>query len=154
MPDPMLQLRACSVSEAVDLLGDRYSIPIIRELLYGNGRFSELAILTGAPRTLLSERLKRLEERGIVVSKAYSLHPPRKSYALSPAGMELLPVLIAFKEWGDRHCKVQGQQLEFGHSCGKPLLTEVSCKACKKPVSFSDLRILQGKLDGRYTPLK
>lgn len=144
------QLRACSVSEAVELFGDRYSIPIVREILYGNGRFSELVALTGASKALLSQRLKRLERYGVLERKPYSLRPRRDQYLLSPSGQDLLPLLIAFKEWGDRYCKVKGQQLEFGHVCGHSLNTDVICKACKKPVHFEDLRILKGELSGRY----
>jgi DNA-binding HxlR family transcriptional regulator len=136
--------RICSVTDAVAAVGDRYSIPIVRELLYGNHRFSELATLTGAPRTLLSGRLRKLEDAGVIERRPYSDHPPRDEYLLTEAGRELLPVLIAFKEWGDRHCHDGEQTAIFQHVCGSELHTETVCRACRQEVRFEDLVLTGG----------
>lgn len=63
-PESLPSPRECSINDALALLGDRYSLPLLRELVYGYRRFSDLATLTGAPRTLLSARLRKLEEAG------------------------------------------------------------------------------------------
>jgi DNA-binding HxlR family transcriptional regulator len=125
-------------------VGDRYSIPIVRELLYGNHRFSELATLTGAPRTLLSGRLRKLEDAGVLERRRYSEHPPRDEYLLTDAGRSLLPVLIAFKEWGDQYCHDGEQTAVFEHACGAELHTETVCAACRQAVRFEDLMLTGG----------
>jgi DNA-binding HxlR family transcriptional regulator len=133
--------RVCSVTDAANAVADRYAIPIVRELFYGNGRFSDLAQLVGAPRTVLAGRLRKLEGLGIVQRHRYSERPPRDEYTLTAAGRELLPVLIAFKEWGDAHCgkSRQAERLKFAHRCGKPLRALMVCAACRKVVRFEDL---------------
>lgn len=143
-PDSELTPRNCSVTDATNVLGDQYSIPIVRELLYGNRRFSDLAAMTGAPRSLLSGRLRRLEAAGVVERRQYNEHPPRDTYHLTDAGRSLLPVLIAFKEWGDRHCRDGIQSATFQHACGAELHTATVCGSCRQPVAFDDLTVVGG----------
>jgi DNA-binding HxlR family transcriptional regulator len=135
------------VTDAVDALGDRYSLPLVRELFYGNHRFSDLVSLVGAPRTLLSGRLRKLEELGVIERRRYSQHPPRDEYLLTEAGRDLLPVLIALREWGDRYCHGLGGagRLKFRHRCGKPLQTKTVCSSCGKEIRFEDL-VVTGNL--------
>src|ERR1700693_855874 len=82
-PQSRPTLRVCSVTDAVNAVGDRYSLPVVRELLYGNHRFSELAARAGARRTLLAGRLRKLEELGVVQRRRYSTRPPRDEYLLT-----------------------------------------------------------------------
>jgi DNA-binding HxlR family transcriptional regulator len=132
------------VTDAVEAVGDRYSLPVVRELFYGNHRFSELAALVGAPRTLLSGRLRKLEQLGILRRRRYSAHPPRDEYLLTAAGRDLLPVLIAFKDWGDRHCEQDRpeERLKFAHRCGKTLRSRTVCAACREEIHFEDLTVV------------
>ena len=140
-------IRVCSVTDAVDAVGDRYSLPVVRELFYGNHRFSDLVALVGAPRTLLSGRLRKLEKLGVIERRRYSARPPRDEYLLTGTGRDLLPVLIAFKEWGDRHCRNSrpAMKLKFAHRCGKNLITRTICAACRGEVRFEDL-VVTGKI--------
>jgi hypothetical protein len=69
-------------------VGDRYSLPIVRELLYGNHRFSDLVVLVGAPRKLLSGRLRKLEKLGVIERRRYSARPPRDEYLLTGTGRD------------------------------------------------------------------
>ena len=135
------------MTDAVKAVGDRYSLPLVRELFYGNHRFSDLAALVGAPRTLLSGRLRKLEELGVIVRRRYSARPPRDEYLLTDTGRDLLPVLIALKEWGDRHCpnRRSAAKLRFAHRCGRPLRTSTICAACREEVRFEDL-IVTGRI--------
>jgi DNA-binding HxlR family transcriptional regulator len=145
-PQSRLTLRVCSVTDAVNAVGDRYSLPVVRELLYGNHRFSQLAALVGAPRTLLAGRLRKLEELGVVKRRRYSTRPARDEYLLTQSGRDLLPVLIALKEWGDRHCSSRrAGKLKFAHACGKPLRTRTICASCRSEVRFEDL-VVTGKI--------
>jgi DNA-binding HxlR family transcriptional regulator len=93
--------RPCSAAAALELVGDRWSLLVIRELLFGNSRFTELARNIGAPRDRLAARLKTLVETGIVERRQYSQSPPRWDYHLTPAGRALGPVVKALREWGD-----------------------------------------------------
>jgi DNA-binding HxlR family transcriptional regulator len=142
--DPEPGPRECSVTDAVNVAAERYSLLIVRELHYGNRRYSDLARLTGAPRTLLSGRLRHLEQAGIVERRRYSAHPPRDEYLLTEAGRDLLPVLVALKEWGDRHCRGGEPTAVFEHRCGATLRARTVCAACGEPVRFEDLRVVGG----------
>ena len=67
---------------------------------------------------MLTARLRKLEEAGIVERRLYSERPPRHEYLLTDAGNELHPILLALKEWGDRHCNPGSEPIVFRHSCG------------------------------------
>lgn len=94
--------RNCSIAAALDVVGDRWSLLVIRELGLGNHRFSGIVEKTGAPRDRLAARLKHLVEAGIVERRRYSDAPPRAEYHLTKAGRELGPVLRSLLAWGDR----------------------------------------------------
>jgi DNA-binding HxlR family transcriptional regulator len=95
--------RVCSIADALDVVGERWSLLVLRELGFGVHRFSDIQVNTGAPRETLALRLRTLEEHGIIERRRYSEHPPRDEYALTAAGQELLPVLGALRAWGERH---------------------------------------------------
>ena len=135
------------MTDAVDAIGDRYSLPLVRELFYGNHRFSDLAALVGAPRTLLSRRLRKLEKLGVVRRRRYSSRPPRDEYLLTRTGRDLLPVLLALRDWGNRHCpnRRSAARLKFAHGCGASLRTATVCQACREQVRFEDL-VVSGRL--------
>ncbi|MDV9168986.1 helix-turn-helix domain-containing protein [Streptomyces sp. W16] len=136
--------RVCSVTDAIAVVGERHSLPIVRELLYGNRRFSEIADAVGLSRTLLSSRLRRLETAGVVERRRYSEHPPRDEYVLTEAGQALLPVLAALKEWGDIYCRDGIATTEFQHRCGAVLHTRADCAACGEEIRFEDLTVVGG----------
>src|SRR3954470_17133592 len=79
--------RICSVADALAIVGDRYSLLIVREIGYGYVRFGDLAGFTGAPRDVLTTRLRRLEEVGVLERRIYSEHPPRYEYHLTETGL-------------------------------------------------------------------
>ena len=94
----------CPVSCTLDVLGDRWSLLVVRDLLRGKHRFGELtASAEGIPTNILAERLKRLAANGIIKARRYSLHPPRVEYSLTAKGEDLRPVMRAMVEWGIRH---------------------------------------------------
>ena len=95
--------RVCSIADALDVVGERWSLLVLRELGFGVRRFSDILINTGAPRETLALRLRTLEEHGIIERRRYQEHPPRDEYHLTEAGEELLPVLGALRAWGARH---------------------------------------------------
>ena len=93
--------RACSAAAALQIVGDRWSLLAIREVMFGNRRFSEIVANTGAPRDRLAARLKFLVEAGVLERRQYSDAPPRSDYHLTEAGRALSPVLQSLLQWGD-----------------------------------------------------
>lgn len=143
-PESKPRPRECTVTDALALVGDRYSLELIRELFYGNRRFVDLAAQLGAPRSVLSSRLDKLCAAGVIVRSRYSERPPRDEYMLTDAGRDLAPVLLALKQWGDRWCRHGVQTVEFTHRCGAQLQTQTACSACHESVRFEDLTITGG----------
>ena len=94
----------CPVSRTLDVLGDRWSLLVVRDLMRGKRRFADfLESKEGIPTNTLAERLKRLVRAGIVESHRYNEHPPRLEYVLTPKGEELRPIIRAMVDWGVRH---------------------------------------------------
>jgi DNA-binding HxlR family transcriptional regulator len=95
--------RACSIADALDLVGDRYTLLILRELAFGVTRFNDVRHNTGAPRETLSARLRKLEDAGLITRRRYNERPPRDEYVLTDAGAALAPVLRSLREWGEQY---------------------------------------------------
>lgn len=93
--------RACSIAAALEVVGDRWSLLVVREVSLGHRRFSEIVRGTGAPRDRLTARLHRLVEAGVLERRPYCDAPPRSDYHLTAAGWELLPVLHTLRQWAD-----------------------------------------------------
>jgi DNA-binding HxlR family transcriptional regulator len=99
-----LRRSACPIANTLDLVGDKWSLLVIRDMLHGKRTYGELAdSAEGIPTNILADRLKRLEDAGIIVSSVYQERPTRYAYALSRKGMALGDVLLAFVRWGKKH---------------------------------------------------
>lgn len=94
--------RPCPIAAALEVVGDRWSLLIVREIGLGSHRFTDIQRGTGAPRDRLTARLKALVDNGILTKEGYSDAPPRYAYRLTDAGRALSPVLKALYGWGDR----------------------------------------------------
>jgi DNA-binding HxlR family transcriptional regulator len=94
-----------SVAGVLEVVGDRWALLVVREVALGLRRFEEVQAATGAPRTVLSDRLQRLTAAGILVTRPYRIPGTRSrlEYTLTDAGFDLLPVLSALSDWGERH---------------------------------------------------
>ena len=136
--------RVCSITDALALVGERYSLLIVREIRYGHTRFTQLLNGTGAPRDVLTRRLRELEEADIVERRLYSERPPRHEYVLTAAGEELHPVLLQLKEWGDRHLNAGAEPVIFQHTCGAEFHATTVCEACGEPIRSGDLEVTGG----------
>jgi|SRR5215213_2562543 len=95
----------CPIASALDLIGDKWTLLVIRDLLFlGNRRFGELlSSPEKIPTNILSDRLRRLEECGLVVKAEYQARPPRSEYQLTAKGADLFPVLRALAQWANRY---------------------------------------------------
>ncbi len=97
----------CPVARTLSLVGDRWTLLILRDCFLGLSRFDQFVSSTGATRHLISDRLKRLVEAGILEKQAYSERPKRYEYVLTEKGHEFSPALVAFKDWGKKHLPVR-----------------------------------------------
>jgi DNA-binding HxlR family transcriptional regulator len=136
--------RVCSITDALGIVGDRYALLVARELRYGVRRFNDIATSLGAPRDVLTARLRALEAAGVIARRRYCERPPRYEYLLTEAGEELHPILLALKEWGDRHCNPGAEPVVFQHTCGAEFHAVTVCAACGEPIGSGDLRVVGG----------
>ena len=100
--------RPCPIAGALELVGDRWSLLVVREIDLGSHRFTEIQKGTGAPRDRLAARLKALVDAGILRRERYSEAPERFDYHLTDAGRELVPVLRTLFVWGDKWARTPG----------------------------------------------
>jgi DNA-binding HxlR family transcriptional regulator len=105
MSSPMPFTRsACAIANSLEILGDKWSLLVVRDLLHGKCTFGELVNSPERiPTNILADRLKRLEGAGIIVRSAYQQRPTRYAYTLTPKGRALGDVLLAFVRWAKRH---------------------------------------------------
>jgi DNA-binding HxlR family transcriptional regulator len=93
----------CSIARALEVVGERWTFLIIRDVYLGKRRFDELQESLGIARNVLTDRLNRLVEQGIMAREPYSERPVRHEYRLTPKGLELIVALTALRQWGDKH---------------------------------------------------
>jgi DNA-binding HxlR family transcriptional regulator len=134
---PAVAGRPCSVAAALEIIGDRWSLLIVREVLFGNHRFGEIARNTGAPRDRLAARLKELVAAGVLEQREYQASPPRSDYHLTKAGRDLGTVLQVLREWGDRWA-VESPPVSVRHH-DHELKIGGACSVCGEPVRARDL---------------
>src|SRR5690349_22475340 len=95
---------ACAIANSLDIVGDKWSLLVVRDLLHGKHTYGELAnSLERIPTNILADRLRRLEAAGILLSTPYQQRPVRYRYTLTPKGRALGEVLLAFVRWGKEH---------------------------------------------------
>jgi DNA-binding HxlR family transcriptional regulator len=123
---------ACSIARTLALVGDRWTLLMLRDIANGVGRFDELAGHLGIARNVLSHRLARLVEAGLVQRIAYRETGARErhEYRLSRSGRELMPILLAFMAWGDRHLAgPEGPPAVVRHAgCGARIRVSLTCE--------------------------
>ncbi|MFB7863222.1 winged helix-turn-helix transcriptional regulator [Streptomyces sp. NPDC056069] len=132
--------RPCSIADTLALVGEKYSLLVLREISLGVRRFDRIARNTGAPRDILTARLKRLVEAGILEKVAYSERPKRYEYRATPAGEELAPVLVTLMAWGDRYLNADARPVVLEHSCGEALTPRVVCASCGETADRTNLK--------------
>ena len=122
----------CSIARTLALIGDRWTLLVLRDLANGVGRFDELAGHLGIARNVLSQRLARLVEAGLAERAAYREPGARErlGYRLSGAGRELIPILLAFMAWGDRNLAgPEGPPAVVRHAdCGARIKVSLTCE--------------------------
>lgn len=136
----------CSMARGLDLIGDWWTPLILRDLFLGITRFEELAQDLGISRNLLTRRLAALRRNGIVERQIYQTRPKRFAYGLSEAGADLVPVLLALTEWGDRWAQPrQGRPIQFLHTrCNCLFRPRITCSECGEEVTAREVRGVGG----------
>jgi DNA-binding HxlR family transcriptional regulator len=135
----------CSVAAALSVVGDPWTLLILREAFFGVRRFDDWQARLGVARNVLAARLKTLVDHGVLETRLYSEHPPRKDYLLTAKGRDLRPVILALKAWGDAHVYGErGRPLEILHACGAELDPKLVCAACGEAVRGRDLTMRRG----------
>lgn len=114
----------------LSLLGERWALLVVREVALGLRRFDELAAATGAPRTVLSDRLRRLTDAGVLDTRPYQVPGSRMrtEYVLTEAGIDLLPLLSAMSDWGERHLGSSAQVVYRHGGCGGKVTARLVCE--------------------------
>jgi DNA-binding HxlR family transcriptional regulator len=132
----------CSVARTLELVGDRWTLLILREIFYGNHRFEAFHQNLGIANALLTKRLKTLVDAGILGQELYREPGSRKryEYVLTDSGEQLLLPIIALLEWGDRHIPTKLTPLLrlVHHECGRPLTLKIECE-CGSKVSLDEI---------------
>ncbi len=131
----------CSIARAGDLIGDSWTLLIIRELFWGSTRFEQLTLHTGMASNVLTTRLNKLLNNDIIQKTVVAEDARRFDYALTPKGQALFPVLMAVMAWGDQWAGGDfGPLVELRHSvCGKKTRPGAHCSACGEPLHHADL---------------
>ena len=123
----------CAIGAAVDIIGERPTFLVLREVFNGVRRFDDMRRRTGMPRQVLSDRLARLVREDLLRKVPYrdAGQRSRHEYRLTSKGLDLYQVLVALMEWGDRHALgPDGPQVMLRHrDCGEPVRLQLSCRA-------------------------
>ena len=131
-----IDLQVCSVARALSVVGERWTLLILRDAFLGTRRFDQFQSNLGITRHRLSERLGKLVEQGVLTRVQYSEKPPRHEYRLTRKGLGLYPVLMTLSRWGDECMdKGEGAPVEYFHqSCGKKMHPVLTCSECGDPL--------------------
>jgi DNA-binding HxlR family transcriptional regulator len=129
----------CPVASTLEVVGERWTLLIIRDVFLGIRRFDELHKDLGIARNVLQARLERLVEEGILVKRPYQERPLRCEYRLTEKGADLWPVLVALLQWGDRY-GIEGERPTVlqHRGCGGELDDRRRCVACGKDVTVNE----------------
>jgi DNA-binding HxlR family transcriptional regulator len=140
---PRLYEQNCPIALSLEVIGERWTLLLIRDLLrYGPRRFSDfLEGQAGMTPAVLSARLKLLEEHAIVTRRSYSTHPPRDEYLLTDKGRALFPVITALRRWGAEN--YMGGAKVVHTECQTEIELQPYCPHCDRAVQSSELAIAQ-----------
>ena len=136
----------CSVARALSVVGDRWTLLVLRDAFLGVRRFEDFQDDLGATRHRLADRLRKLVAHGVLERVRYGDRPPRFEYRLTEKGRDLYPVVVSLTRWGDRWMADRdGPPVELVHrGCGRRIVPTLTCPECKEPVGARDMRAQPG----------
>ena len=138
-------LQNCSVARALEVVGERWSLLIVRDLMLGYRRFDELQERLGVARNVLTARLARLADEGVVEKRLYQERPARYDYHLTEKGRDLWPVIVGLLSWGDRYLADGAPSVVLEHrECGGLVNDRRICERCGAELSVRDAIVRPG----------
>jgi DNA-binding HxlR family transcriptional regulator len=131
--------QACSIARTLEVLGERWTLLIIRDVFSRRRRFDQIQESLGIARNVLAARLARLVDEGILEKRAYQERPARYEYFLTDKGLELWPVMVTMMHWGDRHLSDARPPVIIRHKgCGGPVGDRGICERCGELLEARD----------------
>ena len=136
-----LATQRCSIARSVAVIGDRWTLMILRACFMGVKRFEAFQSRLGISRTIVAERLARLTEAGVLIKAPYQQRPLRHEYHLTSKGQDLFPVLMAIVHWGDMHVESPaGPPLAHRHKgCGHDFQPVMTCSQCGEALALDQV---------------
>jgi DNA-binding HxlR family transcriptional regulator len=135
----------CSIARSLELVGERWTVLIIRDAFLGVRRFDDFQRRLEIARNVLQSRLERLVEAGIMRRELYQERPPRYEYRLTRKGVDLWPVVVSLLKWGDRYAAPDGPPVVLEHrGCGGELDDRRRCLRCGADLEPSDVQARPG----------
>ncbi len=135
----------CSVAQCLEVVGEWWSMLILRDAFLGVTRFDQFQERLGISRNVLNQRLATLVEAGVLVKVPYNDHPPRHDYRLTDKGRDLWPVVTTMRQWGDKYAAPEGPPLQLVHKgCGEISDAVLTCTTCGEPIGARDVRAVPG----------
>jgi DNA-binding HxlR family transcriptional regulator len=131
----------CSVARALSVVGDRWTLLVLRDAFLGVRRFEELQAHLGTTRHRLADRLRKLVQHGVLERVRYAERPPRFEYRLTEKGRDFYPVIVSLTGWGDRWMAgEEGPPVELVHRrCGRKIAPALTCPACGERIGARDM---------------
>ena len=143
----------CSIARTLDVVGEWWSLLIVRDAFLGVKRFDDFQARLEIPRNTLTQRLKYLVDNEILERVPYQDHPPRFEYRLSERGRDLADVITSLRQWGDRWAAPEGDPLRVRHNtCGLVSKAVSVCSHCGEKLEIEDLALVPGpgSVEGDY----
>jgi DNA-binding HxlR family transcriptional regulator len=135
----------CSIARTLDVVGERWSMLLIRDAFLGVTRFDDFQARLGISRNILTDRLDRLVERGVLERRPYQQHPVRCDYLLTDKGRDLWPVITTLRQWGDRWEAPGGRPVLAEHrDCGRLLGAALVCEHCGGRLDHASVKLSPG----------
>lgn len=135
----------CSIARTLEVIGDRWTMLVIRDAFLGVGRFDDFQRSLGIARNVLADRLARLCAEGVLRRRSYQQRPERYEYELTEQGLDLWPVLVSLLTWGDRYRAESGPPRVILHrDCGGRITARATCSACGAVLNPGDVTTQPG----------
>ena len=135
----------CSVAQCLEVVGEWWSLLIVRDAFLGVKRFDDFQSRLGISRNILTQRLNRLVDNGLLERVPYQEHPPRSEYRLTEKGRDLWHVITAMRQWGDRWAAPAGVPLKMRHkSCGRIVKAVDVCSHCGETLEARAVTAVRG----------
>ena len=145
----------CSVAQSLEIVGEWWTLLIIRDALLGVTKFDDFAARLGISRNVLTQRLDVLVSHEIMAKEPYQHKPARYHYQLTPKGRDLWTVISSLQQWGDRWAADDGAPVSTIHdTCGHTMTVEQTCSHCREPLQLETISVERGPGAGETNPLE